>query len=571
MITVKNQILQQKSRENKLFILLLILLSFTSLFFFFPEYKLYPGLDSYFHCNRIIILMESIKDGTFPVYLDSDGANGFGYGTPLFYSDLLLIPFALLALLTNIVIAQKIIILFLSFFCAYFTSIAASRISGSRFVGYLTAILFSFSYYRIWGMSHRFALGEAFSFVFIPLIAWGMYEIISGQYKHWYILALGFALLMSSHLLTTTLTGIILVPIVLINLKKILKEKKRVLALIKAAIITLFLSAYSLLPLLEQYSSNKFNLEFMAKFINPALTKLDYINFAKGFIAGFYFEGIDADVFLGAQGVGLILSILILLRVFLIRKKNSLLRMGDFCFIYGLILLIATCKIFPWGRFPFNLLNVIQFPWRLAEYSTAFWAFASAIYLSLLADTYTKKLKAISIVLVATLVMMGITSYSFRNFKSFQNLDLTPSEKNSFHLGGYEYVPLKYVFGTEYFMNQIANRKEGVVTDKEQTTISDYSHLKSNIRFHINTQNSLDSIIVPLFYYKGYQATFNEKNIPVTQSKNGLLQLVVKGQGIVDVDFKGTLIQKYSLYITFMSIILLLVYIFISNRKIKKS
>ena len=557
---------QQEKNENTIFILVLFVLSLLSVFFYFPEYHLYPGLDAYFHYNRISILMESINDGTFPVYLDSAGANGYGYGTPLFFSDFTLIPIALLASITNIVIAHKILIFSLSFFSGYFTSIVASRVSGSRFVGYVTAILIAFSYYRLWGISHRTNIGEAFSFVFIPIVIWGLHEIISGQYKRWYILAIGFSLLVLNHLLTSVLTGVVLLPIVLLNIKQLCSDKNRIFAFSKAVVITLLLSAYSTLPLIEQSLSNRFDLEYMVKFINPALTKLDYVSFAKGFFAGFFFEGIDEDVFPSTQGAGLILTVLILLRVF-IRDKNKLLRIADICTIYGFILIIATCKIFPWGRFPFTLLNVIQFPWRLAEFTTIFWAFSGAIYVSILANTHLKRIKTSIFIILASIVLIGINSYNYRNFYTFDTMSPTPSRENCYHIGNFEYVPLNYVLNTEYFMDKIAERKEGIVTQNIETETSNYSHIKSNIKFEIDTKNIQDSLIVPLFYYKGYQATFNEKEIPITQSKTGQLQLAVEGKGLISVDFPGTLIQKYSFYITLFSFCLLSLYIVLQRRK----
>ncbi|HCO66514.1 MAG TPA: hypothetical protein DIT04_01985 [Dysgonomonas sp.] len=69
-----------------------------------------------------------------------------------------------------------------------------------------------------------------------------------------------------------------------------------------------------------------------------------------------------------------------------------------------------------------------------------------------------------------------------------------------------------------------------------------------------------------MFYYAGYQAVFNEKKLPLFQSKNGLLSIPVKGTGKLEVDFKGTIIQKYSLYITLLSMVILILYIYYPNR-----
>ncbi|WP_221412368.1 hypothetical protein [Dysgonomonas sp. 520] len=128
-----------KKKEWYFFLSVLLFFSVFIVFIYQPENKLYHGYDAFFHYNRIQSLMDAIEDGTFPVYIDSTAANGYGYGTKWFYSDFLLIPIALVAMATNIVLAYKLFVFFAVFLCGYFTYIATNKIFKSRHIGYLAA------------------------------------------------------------------------------------------------------------------------------------------------------------------------------------------------------------------------------------------------------------------------------------------------------------------------------------------------------------------------------------------------------------------------------------------------
>jgi len=513
--------------------------------------------------------MDALCDGSFPVYIQSQGANGYGYGTKLFYSDILLIPIAVLALLTNIVIAYKIYVFFLFFLCGYFTFIAVNKIFRSNKIAYLSAILISFAYFRMIAMFLRGAFGEALSYVFIPIIIWGTYEIISGNYKKWYIFSIGFALLIMSHLITSLLTAIMVIIILILNFRKFINEKQRFYALITAGIVVVFLSAYGILPLFEQLTTNVFFQTYHKDLISPAQNKLSISEIIKGAFTGFFIDDKNVVRFMWDQGVGMIITILILLRIF-IRDKSNQIRIADHLLIAGILLTFVTSRFFPWGRFPFTLLNSIQFPWRLFEYVTFFFAVAGAVYFAVITKTTKKFNVGFSIIIVFIIGQTIITSYNFRNSKFLSDASPIPSVENLYNLGSLEYTPAKYVHYDYNFWDRIAQREEKIESQYESTDISGYRHEKSNIQFSIDTKSKMDSVIVPLFYYVGYKANFNNQELPVVQSKNGLLQIPVQGKGVVEVDFSGTTIQKYSFNITLISFLLLIFYILYPHKNKKR-
>lgn len=181
-------------KQETYILLFLLLFSVIVVLIYFPENRLYSGHDAAFHYARIRALMEALSDGSFPVYIDSSAVHGYGYGTKLFYSDFVLLPVALLALITNIVFAFKAYLVCILFLAGYFWFLAVRKLFGSNYIALLSAFLINFSYYRLLTLTSRGALGESLSYVFIPLVVLGAYEMIKGNYKKWYIFSVGFGL-----------------------------------------------------------------------------------------------------------------------------------------------------------------------------------------------------------------------------------------------------------------------------------------------------------------------------------------------------------------------------------------
>ncbi|WP_163321209.1 YfhO family protein [Dysgonomonas sp. 520] len=409
------------------------------------------------------------------------------------------------------------------------------------------------------------AFGETLSYIFIPIIAWGAYEIIRGNYKKWYILSIGLGLLVLSHLITSVFTILTLFVFVIFNYKCLFKEKERIYAFVKAGIVVVLLSVYEILPLLEQLSYMDFFLKYQNEINPPGQHKLGLLETLQAFFVGLKVEDKNTTYYMWDQGCGFILTILIALRLF-VKEKNEKIRMADYSLLIGFVFVLFTTKLAPWGRFPLNLLKDIQFPWRLFEYVTFFFAVAGATYVVSLATTKKRKVLAGSVIFIATITIISINAYNFRNSHFLKGATPVAKMSNNFNLGSFEYVPAKYVYYTFSFWERIDRRKDEVICQHEETEISNYVHEKSNIRFHIDTKSQVDSIMVPLFLYKGYEATFNGKEVPIAESKMGLVELSINGKGEVNVDFEGTFIQKYSFYVTLFTFILLTVYIYYVSR-----
>ncbi|MBK5719685.1 hypothetical protein JGH11_02240 [Dysgonomonas sp. Marseille-P4677] len=545
--------------ENKkyhfcLFLATLILLAICMVLIYGPAYE-HPGYDYYFHLKRFEALITAFREGTFPIYIDHMAALNYGYLSKVFYSDIILIPFAALGTLISPCEAYEVMLFTMTILCGLFMYWAVNIVYKSSYVAFLASILYTFSVYRLFDVYNRGALGEVFAFTFIPLVFLGLYHIIKGDYKKWYIIAIGFSLLIFSHVISTVLTFITVVLILIFYYKSFIKEPRRIYFLVLAGFITLLITTVYIYPLLEQMLANSYRYE-TNDWTLPSRSKIPLLYVFWGLICGFFYPK-DISI----VGIGILLTAVIFLRFF-VKEKSNMLRSVDIGVLIGLFYIFASSQLFPWGRFPFTLLSFIQYPGRLYLLVTLFLALAGGYYLSRI----FMKERSRFIVAVIVVLCSGITLYTHNgNFRQ-KHIDIhktnkEPNPSNFFYLNGAEYVPDR--MESAY---HILFRGDSIIGLGGHVHVLEYHRDRGHLNIDIEVQDS-DSLELPLLYYKGYVAKLEKEELAITQSKRGLIQIPVDKSGSVKVYYKGTIIQKVSYYISILSIFVLCIYIFLQKRR----
>lgn len=548
-----------KESHFRIFFVVLLLMSIFMVFIYGPVYE-HPGYDYYFHLKRFEALITAFREGTFPIYIDYSAALNYGYLSKIFYSDVILIPFALLGLLMEASAAYEVMIFTMTLLCGIFMYKTINTIYKSSFAAFIGGILYTFSIYRLFDVYNRGALGEVFAFTFIPIVFLGLYHIIKGDYKKLYIITIGFSLLIFSHVISTVLTFITVVILLIIYYKPLIKEPKRISYLVLAGIATLLITASYILPLWEQLQSNTFRYE-SNDWTLPSRAKLPLNYVLWALLCGFTFP---KDITI--VGIGIVLTLAIFMRFF-IKAKSEKLKSVDIGVLIGIFYIIASSSLFPWGRFPFTLLSFIQYPSRLYLFVTFFFSLAAGYYLSVIFLKSKQRLIAVFVILLLTAGTMIFHSgnYKYMYDEYIKESNEKPTPGNFFYLNGAEYVPERVSSG--YY---IQNRGDSIIGMKEGTKIDTYNRDKNVLSFYVNKMNP-DSLELPLFYYKGYYAELDNNEIEIGQSRHGLIQIPVTESGDVKVYYKGTAIQKISWYITIISVFVLCIYIFAVRRKQKHS
>lgn len=546
---IPDKIAAKKKSHFWIFFFVLILLSLAMVYCYLP---FIPGHDSYFHFRRLQALMDGIKESPFLIYTDYTAIEGYGYFTKGFYPDFILIPFAIIGNLTNLDFAYHFTVFTMTVLCGVFTYMAVNRIYKSSYAAAISAILYTFALYRLLDVFHRGALGEAISFTFVPLAILGIYEIIKGDYKKWYVLTIAFSLLFFNHALSTLLMFITVVILLLIYYKSMLKEPKRIKYLAIAAIVTIPVISYALFPMIEQLSSNSFYYE-----MNPLMSMENSLLGTSAIISGL-FMGIIYPLRTFTPAIGLLLTCGILLRLF-VSGKSARLKSVDIGVIIGLVYVCMSSYWFPWSVFPFNKLGIIQIPWRLYEFASYFFAVAGGYYLALLLKSNLRRLIAGGLVVICTLFVLMNDAKLYHDTRITEDIKREALPENRYHLIGLEYLPVK-VPSIEYLIER------GDSVKSNHSNISGFGRDKSVITFHADISR-MDNLELPLIYYKGYTAKLNGENICVSESGNGLVEIAANKSGNIQVYYGGTIIQKLSWIITLLSILGLCFYIFLSKRK----
>lgn len=525
----------------------------------------YSGYDFFFHYRRLDVLIDALRHGDYISYIDYSNVEGYGYLVKPFYPDLILLPFAAVGLFTNTYFAYDTMTFVMTILCGMSMYHMVRVIFSSRYAAFIGAILYTFAVYRIYDIYHRGALGETLSFTFLPLVFLGLYYVVKGDYRKWYILAIGYTLLIYSHVIASVLMFITLLILLVVNYKSLVKEPKRIAYLFLAGIVTVCLTAYFIFPLFDQLNSGSFYLDSRNPGGGAGYGKVGFDLILWGLVSGIAYP--DNHLW---TGVGIVLVLVLFSRFFIKKKKLELLKVADIGFIIGICFILITSRIFPWGRFPFNLLSFIQYPWRLYEFVTFFFAVSGAYYLALL---FVKEKQRFIISAILVLVIMGTTYVHSQNFKELYpqkvlSTDTSSSPEkpimyNRYHTIGGEYFPSKLPM-----MEYPHRRGEIVAARNQDTNISDIKRSYNQTEFAVSIHKP-DTLELPLLYYYGYNVTLDGENISIRESSNGLIEVTIGKSGKIIACYNGTSMQRISFYISLVSAIFMFILILLKTRKTK--
>lgn len=526
-----------KKKNIVLFLLVIVIISSITLFLI-PNMS--RGHDLAFHLSRISAIKDNLKLGIVGGYIYPNYLGGYGYGNGLFYPDLFLyIPAFFSYLGLSVITSYKLFLLLISFCSVGAMYICVKGISKNKKSALISSFIYGFASYRLIDMFTRAALGETLAFVFAPIIIYGMYEIIYGDYKKFYILTIGMSGLILSHLISTYLIGIVLVIMCLVNIKKLFKEKKRILYLVLAAFATVCLTAYFIFPMLEQMLSGKFifnNLDETSKLLERSLPIWSiFIEFPYHVLRKLWIP----------TGIGI--GFIVLIYYYFKNFKNYD-KFTHFCFITAMIFLICATNIFPWNLFQ-NILSPIQFPWRFYFISVLLLSVGSGLMLSKSTKDINKRATVLFILFLIPVITISTVNFFEKNIK----------EVGDYEISFGEYMPLSAD------KNYILERKDVIAT----TYPLEHSFTRNGLELTINYNNNQEnnSLELPLLYYKGYKAMSNDKELNVYQTNNGLVGVDINDEeGTIYVYYGGTKIQKLSKIVSIITMIVFVIYLRLRKR-----
>jgi Predicted integral membrane protein len=540
------EFLKKMTRSKKNIIVSLILIAAISTISLILIPNMSDGHDIDFHLSRITTIKNCFDMGESCRRVYPNYYVGYGYASPMFYPDIFLyIPSFLRHLGISLIMSYKIFIFIISACSIFSMYISVKGITKNKESAIFSAILYGFSSYRLVDLFTRGALGESLSFIFLPIIIYGIYEIIYRDYKKFYLLVIGMSGLVLSHVVSLYIVVIFLTISCLVNVKRLFLDKKRIAYLLISALITLMITAFFIFPLLEQLLNDK----FLLGQANPTSLYEGTVPIWALFLE-FTYRHYFSDWIPPGIGIGAVILVYLYFRN---RKYTD--GFTKFCFGAGLICLIFSTKIFPWKLFQ-NTLEPIQFPWRIYMLTTVLLCIGGGLLVEKLPKSENKYIKIILcsfLIPVISIISANFTEYNVKGIKK-----ITPAYG--------EYLTEKVVYDGDH------DRGEVVTSDYPM----DIMFVRKGINITIDFTNNKEknNLELPLIYYKGYQAVLNGEKLNVFQTNKGLVgvELGVVESGKVQVGYGGTTMQKASDYVSLITAILFIGYVItIKVKKYKRS
>ncbi|AKP67359.1 hypothetical protein [Companilactobacillus ginsenosidimutans] len=532
-----NNLMQKLNQKRYLYsIFLLISILVVLLVNWHPGYAFSTG-DYRFHINRIGALTTSIQHFNFLPKVDEYFAGGYGYAASLFYPDIFLYPAAILRLLgVPVLVTYLLTQVGINFFTLFITYIAGKRLNFSTKNNLIFTFIYFLSTYRLQVLYSRQDLGELMGMIFFPLVLSELLKFKKGDTNEWYIFSFAMIGIGLSHLISLFMILCFCVLFVLLNIKYFW-NKNAIRNILKAAGLTIGIVFGIYAPILEQMISQDFTVS-----TDPLIRIYEETQPLTELVA----HSFSNQVFhAGTVNIGFVIFIgLVVYTIYnFIKCKNISLT------LIALFLFISCTQFFPWYSIRNSIFASFQFPWR-------FFSLISLIVAYFIAndDLNLFKIKYATTALMVGLMGLTVAFAQFTTQASPWRMNQYSTYNNisTYLIGaGHEYLPCEINY------NEIKTDEPRLLGyDSTDVSVSHKEITNNNVKFSFNTKNKDAKVVLPLFFYKGYQAKVTgtgSSTTPVLNNDNGQTKIYLNGSGTVSVQYHYTTVQKLSLTVSLIS------------------
>ena len=529
------------------------------------------GHDVGYHLLRTEALKQRIEDmNFFNGGIDYLFYNGAGYASSLAYPALLLyIPALLRTAGVGIGLSMSIFLIVCHVLSYFSMFLCVRKISGSPVCGTIAAVIFSLSQYRLDNLFTRFALGEIQAYIFWPIIIYGLYDLIFDEFKKPYVLGIGIAGMLLTHTVSTALALGLCVLYVLIFIKRLIKNPRKIIKLGITALIVVAVTSFYWIPLLEFMSSCD-------------LTVAHPRNAASQFVGKFLNLFKDIPLIYADAGLGIVIFLLCLPRIALCKKspiykslnisdtdkkRPKLLVAADSFMIIGFLICIASTDIAPW-KILAPILDFLQYPYRLFALATALIAVAAAIFVYCLTEFTNSHKLGMVIVTAAAVIYSCIHIQTIAPFHLGEYPDnYYDDPEQTYDVSYGEWLPWATQINIDY-AREMTDKL--VLNNGQQVPFGRYN---GYLEF-IMPEEGADYADVPFIWYKGYTAEDETgKELDISMNEIGFVRVDTSdAQGKVMVQYKVTPLKIISYIITLTAFITLAVMVIVKIiRKKNKS
>lgn len=552
LVFADNPILKLKKPQKYVVLGVLLITVFGSIVFF-SDFLL-QGHDLKFHLYRIMNLAQSLRQGQIPQRLQAEMLNGYGYAAPLFYGELfLLFPALLLLLGVSVQMAYQmyaVAITLLTCFIAYW---CFNKMTGDWKKSLFGAALYTLSAYRIINVILRSSVGEYTAIAFFPLVLYGFYRVYTAPDREkiplggYLPIALGLTGILQSHSLSCEITAFFIGAAVLVYIKKTI-QPQRFLALAKAALLTLLLNAWYLIPFIQSILTTKLSLSNANAETNAPYLMQIFAVFPD-VLGGSFGRGTQQEL---PMMIGPALAAALIIWFFWrIRQSGSSKKDSDFgaasaFFLWGAAALVLATNFIPWNNLEsispllYKLAMMIQFPMRYLGFAGCFLVFGAVLLAGQMERQGLTQWANIFICVTLGLSILTTGSLSTKAANDLEETQMfSPGAIETLHVMSGEYV----LFGTD--MDALKSRE---LFEGEGVTAENYTREGLHSQVWCENTSEEDSYLdLPVAAYSNYHAWLEDgQETAVSTGENNRIRIIIPAgySGMVELNYQEPVLWR---------------------------
>ncbi len=402
--------------------------------------------------------------------------------------------------------------------------------------GIVAAILYGFAPYRFVNLYVRGAIGEHVSFIFLPLILWGIADLARKKRK--ILWGLFFSLSLAGLLLSHNAVSIMMIPCIVFFVLYMMihtKQKKRFLVFVFLfGMYSVLLSAFFLFP---AFFEGKYTLRDI---VTKGEIGQRMVPFASFLRSPWNYGGGNEFT----KEIGMPMIILFFLTIFI--KKKGLI-FGLWAMFCGYLVLMTSPSLPIWEKI--SLLQKFQFPWRLLVMTTFI---GSLIGASVIVQVRKRYQSILGLLLCVIAVVSTAHMWKPKAYKTYDESFFTGVYKSTTDTG--ESSPIWSVRFMEFEPSSHMEIAEGNAIIKEQrriTTMREY-HVIAKERTRL-VENTL--------YFPGWNVFVNNQRADIEfqdpRWRGRITFWVDQGEHAIRIVFQDTKFRMISTIVSMASVILL--------------
>ena len=522
------------------------------------------GHDYAFHFMRIEAIASGLAGGLFPVRISPVHFNGFGYATSVFYGDIFLYFPALLRLAGfGMAEAYKGFVLMVNLAGALIADFSFRQITADRWKGLLLSLVYNTFTYRIVDLYVRMAVGEYCALAFFPLVAAGVWRLMDRDAPRFDLtavleLAFGFSGIVLSHILSVEMTGILLVLVCLLLLRRTLRPRTFGQFALAAA-LTLLLCAFFVVPFMDYMVNMPVHVTNVKAADNTRIQiEGSYVTQLFAFFQSPYGGvSIHHDGRIG-ESPGFILTGALLAALLLLAWGKGSRRMA-FLSCMALVPLFMCTHVFPWndieklGKIG-EVLCQVQFSWRYIGLAAVF----MTLLLPMVCDAVPQQARGIvyggvvCMCLVSTAVFAGQTMVEPGYINPYDMAELAGSDDVG---GGGEYLPYNLQTGKQSYDERFALAP--IVDGENFEYLQIDERTPDGVVMYVKNGGEEMPLDLPLFYYRDYEARLDDgtvKSLSLGINNRARVMVPAGYDGHVTVRFAEPALWRAALWVSVLTL-----------------